>query len=98
LPLLIGTSNAMKHRHADFRDSPFDGDALAIRTKLGQALREQYNLAEPLPQSLVELLSKLDIGACVRDVTRERLYAEVDECVAAMVHAANRKPGEPGQT
>jgi hypothetical protein len=47
----------MKHRHADFRDSPFDGDALAIRTKLGQALREQYNLAEPLPQSLVELLA-----------------------------------------
>jgi hypothetical protein len=71
---------------------------LAIRTKLGQALREQYNLAEPLPQSLVELLSQLDIGACVRDVTRERLCAEVDECVAAMVHAANRKSREPGET
>jgi hypothetical protein len=67
-----------------------------IRTKLGEALREQYNLMDPTPPSLPELLSKLENSAHVRDITRGRLYAEIDECVAALVNAANRKPREPG--
>jgi hypothetical protein len=32
----------------------------AIRTKLGDTLRAQYNLSEPLPQPLTEALLKLD--------------------------------------
>jgi hypothetical protein len=42
----------MQHQHADFRD--------AMRANLGQALREQHDLTEPLPQGLVELLGQLE--------------------------------------
>jgi hypothetical protein len=42
----------MQHKHADFRDG--------MRAGLAQALREQHDLTEPLPQSLVELLSQLN--------------------------------------
>jgi hypothetical protein len=78
---------------SDFRDSRNDG---AIRAKLGQALREQHDLMEPLPPGLVELLGRLEAGAGVRETPRARLYAAVDECVAAMVCAAQRKPRKPG--
>jgi hypothetical protein len=81
----------MKHQHDDFRASQFK----AIRTGLGGALREQYDLTEPPPQSLIDLLRKLEIRECAREITEGRLYAEFDECVAAMVQAANRKPREP---
>jgi hypothetical protein len=64
----------------------------AIRTKLGAALREQYDLTEPPGQSLIDLLRKLEIRQCAHEMTEARLYAEVDECVAAMVETANRKP------
>jgi hypothetical protein len=78
---------------SDFRDSRYDG---AIRAKLGEALRQQHDLMEPLPPGLVELLGRLEARAGVRDTNRERLYAAVDECVAAMV-CADRKPREPGE-
>jgi hypothetical protein len=64
----------------------------AIRTKLGAALREQYDLTEPPGQSLIDLLRKLEIREGAREMTEARLFAEVDECVAAMVEAANGKP------
>jgi hypothetical protein len=47
----------MKHAHDDFRERQFR----SIRTKLGEALRAQYDLMEPPPQSLVDLLRKLEI-------------------------------------
>jgi hypothetical protein len=77
----------MKHQHDDFRQSQFG----AIRTKLGKVLREQYDLTEPPPQSLVELLRQLD-ARVTRETTEARLYAAVDECVAAIVDTGNR-PG-----
>ena len=64
----------------------------AIRTKLGAALREQYDLTEPPGQSLIDFLRKLEIREGAREMTEARLFAEVDECVAAMVEAANGKP------
>jgi hypothetical protein len=64
----------------------------AIRTKLGAALREQYDLTEPPGQSLIDLLRKLEIRQCAREMTEARLSTEVDECVAALVETANRKP------
>jgi hypothetical protein len=79
----------MHHQHADFRD--------AIRAKLGEALREQHDLTEPLPQGLVELLGQLYASVRARESTEARLYAEIDKCIAAMVNAAYRKPGEPGE-
>jgi hypothetical protein len=79
---------------SDLRDSRYDG---AIRDKLGQALRERHDLTEQLPQGLVELLGRLDASVRAREKTEARFYAEIDECVAAMVCAANKKPGEPGE-
>ncbi len=96
-----GTSGAMKQQQdvagpstSDFRDSRYD---CAIRDKLGEALRNKHDLMEPLPPGLVELLCRLEAGASVRETPGARLYAAVDECVAAMVRAANKKPGEPGE-
>jgi hypothetical protein len=78
----------MKHRHDDFTQSQFG----AIRTRLGEALREQYDLMESTPKGLVELLRRLEVRESGREISEARLYAEVDACVAEMVRAANRKP------
>jgi hypothetical protein len=78
----------MKHRHDDFTQSQFG----AIRTRLGEALREQYDLMESTPKGLVELLRRLEIRESGREISEARLYAEVDACVAEMVRATNRKP------
>ena len=59
----------------------------AIRTRLGAALREQYDLAEPPGQS-----RKLESRECARETTEARLYPEVDDSVATLVEAANSKP------
>jgi hypothetical protein len=67
----------------------------AIRTKLGDALREQYDLMEPAPPSLVELLAQLNASVRHREATAAKLYAEIDECVAALVSSANKEPGKP---
>jgi hypothetical protein len=76
----------------DLRDSRYDK---AIRTKLGDGLRERHDLMEPLAPRLLELLAELKTSLDVRQTTEAKLYAEVDECIAAMVCAANRKPREP---
>jgi hypothetical protein len=77
---------------SDFRYGRYDG---AIRATLGKTLRERHDLMEPLAPRLLELLAQLDTSIHVRQCTEAKLYAEVDECVAAMVCAANRKPREP---
>jgi hypothetical protein len=73
----------------DFKERPY---FVAVRAKLGEALREKYDLMEPLSPGLLELLAQLDSRAHVRQIREAELYAEIDECVAAMVNAANRKP------
>jgi hypothetical protein len=75
----------------DFEERPY---FVAVRSKLGEALREKYDLMEPLSPGLLALLAQLDTGINVRQTTEARLYAEFDECVAAMVFAADRKPRE----
>jgi hypothetical protein len=77
---------------SDFRDSRYDG---AIRAKLGEALREKHDLMEPLAPRLLELLAQLHPGIYVRETMEAKLYAELDDCVAAMVCAAMRKPSDP---
>jgi hypothetical protein len=47
----------MQGRHDDFKDSFY---YRAIRTKIGAALRAQYDLTEPLPDRLAELLGELE--------------------------------------
>jgi hypothetical protein len=76
----------------DFRNSRYDGP---VRAELGATLQERHDLKEPLAPRLLELLAEL--GTTVRETEEAKLYAEVDECVAAMVCAANRKPREPGE-
>jgi hypothetical protein len=46
----------------------------AIRTKLGDALRAQYDLKEPLPESLATVLFELDRqeGAAIRGTEADR--------------------------
>jgi hypothetical protein len=78
----------INQKREDFEERPY---FMAIRAKLAEGLREQYDLTDPMPKGLLELLSQLETS--VRDITRERLYAEFDECGAALLHAADRKSG-----
>jgi len=66
----------------------------AVRAKLAEGLRARHDLMEPLAPRLVELLQQLDAGALDRETTRARLYADLEEGVAAMVHSAPTKLGE----
>jgi hypothetical protein len=52
---------------------------------IGETLRKRHDLVEPLTPRLLELLAQLDI----RERTEAKPYAEVDECVAAMISAAS---------
>jgi hypothetical protein len=79
-----------------FQDHLVDpGYLWPIRAKIGEGLREKYDLMETVPQSLLALLRQLETGADVRNTTSARLYAEVDECLAAMARAAGKKLGDP---
>jgi len=78
----------LKPRDDGLRASQHSG---AVRTKLGEALRERYDLMEPLPHGIGVLLGQLDAVAHARDVGQARLHAELEEGIEAMAHAANRK-------
>jgi hypothetical protein len=76
---------------AQFKDYSRDpGYSRAIRMKIGDGLREQHDLTEPLPHSLLALLKRLE----TRVATQERLYAAVEAGVAAMAHLS-RQTEEP---
>lgn len=66
-----------------------------IRAKIGKGVREQYDVMEPVPQSLVALLRRLETSAGARETKEARLFAELDECVGEMVRAAGRTPRDP---
>jgi hypothetical protein len=87
-PLVMGS--AMRQQNENLRDGRFDG---AIRTKLGEALRQHYDLMEPMPQGILELVRELDTRG--HTATRERLFAEVERCLAAMDCV---RPGNPEET
>jgi hypothetical protein len=71
------------------RASPHDFDR--IRSTIGAALRVEHDrVAEPAPQSLMDLLRQLEIHA--RDAQREKVFADVDAAVAVLVRAAGREP------
>jgi hypothetical protein len=79
---------------AQFRDYLRDpGYFRAVRTKIGNELREQHDLTEPLPQSLLALLKQLERRVEVDD-TGERLYAAVEESLEAMVRLHRKNPGK----
>ena len=64
-----------------------------IRGALGNELRQRNAPTDPPSNGLVELLWKLDTA--VRDAQRERLFAEVEQGIAALLRAAERTPGKP---
>ncbi len=66
----------------------------AVRAKLGEGLRAEHDLMEPLAPRLVELLQQLDARARERESTEARLHAEVEESIAALIRLAPRRPGE----
>jgi hypothetical protein len=74
----------------DFRLSRYDG---AVRAKLGETLRERHDLKEPFAPRLLELLAQLGTTVHVREAEEAKLYAEVDDCIAAMVCVAARTRG-----
>jgi hypothetical protein len=77
-----------------FRDHLTDpGYFRDVRKRVGDELREQHDLTGPLPQSLLGLLKQLDIRV-ENDATRERLFAAVEQCLAAMAHLERRNPGK----
>jgi hypothetical protein len=83
---------AMQQRQRDF-----SYNSRAIRTQIGGALREQHDLAEPLSESLVGLLARLE--ARVRhEAVLERQYAAVEEALENMVNLSGRKPGGTNDT
>ena len=55
-------------------DGRYDG---AIRAKLGETLRERYDLVEPLELRLLELLAQLDTGVRVHETAEPKLDADV---------------------
>ena len=74
-----------------FRDHLRDpGYFRDIRKPVGDELREQHDLTEPLPQSLLALLKQLE----TRVEIEERLYAAVEQSLAAVAHLARRHPGK----
>jgi hypothetical protein len=86
-------SGGVMEQH-DFKERPY---FVAVRTKLGEAFREKHDLMEPLAPGLLELLAQLDTSIHLRQTTESKLYAEIDECVAAMVGAGKRKPSKTGE-
>lgn len=88
------SGGVMQQRNNDFGDPRYYG---AVRTKLGESLRQQYDLKEPLPLGLVELLDRLRASAHAREVAEAKVYAELEEAIATMVCAAGRprQPEEP---
>jgi hypothetical protein len=85
LPTVYGATNAATR---GTQSAPYSA---AIRTKLGEALRERYDLREPLAPGLVELLGRLDGRVLARETAMAKLYAEVDEAVATIVRDAKSK-------
>jgi hypothetical protein len=76
----------MQQQHEDLG---YISASRSIRTQIGGALREQHDLAEPLSESLVGLLERLE--ARVRhDAARERQYAAVEEALESMVNLDGR--------
>jgi hypothetical protein len=78
----------MQQQNDHFREQHF----AAIRTKLGEGLREQHDLMEPLAPRLVELLKQLEASGLDRDTAKAKLHAEMEESIAAMAHSAHRRP------
>jgi hypothetical protein len=63
----------------------------AVQAKLAEDLRAQHDLMEPLAPRLEELLKQLEAKALERETADARLYAELEESIAALIHATPRK-------
>jgi hypothetical protein len=59
----------MFDRNDDFRDSFY---YRAIRTRIGAALRAQFDMSQPLPERITALLTRLGKDASAEPVDAER--------------------------
>jgi hypothetical protein len=62
-----------------------------VQAELSEDLRAQHDLMEPLAPRLEELLKQLEAKALERETADARLYAELEESIAALIHATPRK-------
>jgi hypothetical protein len=76
-------------------DHFLDNHLAAVRSRLAEGLRAEHDLMEPLAPRFVELLQQLEAKALERDTAEARIYAELEESIAALIHAAPRKPLKP---
>jgi hypothetical protein len=72
----------MQQRHEELAQI---SDSRAIRTQLGATLREQHDLAEPLSESLVGLLERLEVRVR-HDAALERQCAAVEKALESMIN------------
>ncbi len=68
-----------------------DNHLAAVRKRLAAGLRAKHDLMEPLGPRLEELLKQLEAKTLERETVEARLYAELEESIAALIHAAPRK-------
>jgi hypothetical protein len=68
-----------------------DNHLASFQAKLAEDLRAQHDLLQPLPPRLKDLLKQLEAKARERETADARLYAELEESIAALIHAAPRK-------
>ena len=73
------------------QDDDFRDNLAAVQAKLAEDLRAQHDLLEPLVPRLEELLKQLEAKVLERETADARLYAELEESIAALIHAAPRK-------
>jgi hypothetical protein len=81
----------MQQRHEQLAQI---SNSRAIRTQLGAALREQHDLTEPLSQSLVGLLERLETRIR-NDSALDRQYAAVEAALKSMINLTSTKPMPP---
>jgi hypothetical protein len=78
----------MQQRNDHFRDNHL----AAVRTRLAEGLRAEHDLMEPLGPRVAELLKQLEAKTLERETAQARIYAELEESIAALIHSAPRKP------
>jgi hypothetical protein len=79
---------------AQFRDYLRDpGYFRAVRTKIGDELREQHDLTEPLPTQPPRIAQAARAHVEIDD-TGERLYAAVEKSLEAIVPLDRRHTGK----
>ena len=72
-------------------DHFLDNHLAAVRKRLAEGLRAKHDLMEPLGPRLEELLKQLEAKTLERETAQARIYEELEDSIAALIHSAPRK-------